>query len=227
MKCLYCNADVSPADKICPKCHHSVQEASPTSLAQKKKQKYINVGVAVIAFIFIITTIGITMSSQQDMGSKVTGNTTIEHGNNPSIDITYQRLQERYNDNSMAQKQKVLLKDIAVDNTSFQYNISEHILFSGQIDPASKQIISLEMIAVPSDNDDMVKMVSIIGVLAESFAPSNASDVRKAVLADLGFKKDADLKNIDNVSIQGNIKYHFSFVQDTGYVLEISSKVSA
>ena len=64
MKCNYCHADVSPAEKICPKCHHSVKEDNPETIQKKKRNRYLILGVAAIAIIFIITTIGMTLMVQ-------------------------------------------------------------------------------------------------------------------------------------------------------------------
>ena len=69
MKCKYCNADVSPAEKLCPKCHHSVNETNPKNKSRKKK--YLTIGIAAIAVIFITTTVGRTLQSQQNAGAEV------------------------------------------------------------------------------------------------------------------------------------------------------------
>jgi hypothetical protein len=226
MKCKYCNADISLAEKICPKCHHSVKEDNPDALRKKKRNRYITIGVSVIAFIFIVSTIGITLQSQQTLTSQTGTSSTAASDKTAgaSLDTTYGNLMERFNDNSAAQKEHILLKSIDEKSSSFQYNLLDTLILSGKIDVKNQKLLSVQMIAQPATQDDMVKMVTAIGVLIESFYPSDASAMRKKVLADLGFKQGSDIRTANNVAIQGNTEFHFAFIKDTGYVFIVKNK---
>lgn len=219
MKCNYCHADVSPAEKICPKCHHSVKEDNPETIQKKKRNRYLILGVAAIAIIFIITTIGMTLRSQQNAISP--SEQTTQTDTEAALDITYAKLKDRFNDNANAKSSKILLKDIDNSQTSFQYNLSDSIIFSGTVNPKNKKIISLQIIAQPSNQDELVKMVTAMGVMIESMHPSDASNSRQKVLSELGFTKGSNIQEANNTSVVDHIKYHFAFIKETGYVFTI------
>jgi len=220
MKCKYCNADVSAAETICPKCHHSVKEDNPETLKKKKRNRYIAIGVGLIAVIFIVSTVGITLRSQQNLTAQA--GQAVSHQGTASaaaeLNLPYSKLRDAFNDNAMAKKENLSLKDISKTTPDFQYNLANKILLSGKINTQNQHIISLQMIAQPSSQEEMVQMVTAIGVFIESFYPSDAASMRKKVLDDLGFKKGADIRTANNDSLQKDIKFHFSFVKDTGYV---------
>ena len=107
MKCKYCNADVSVAEKICPHCNHPVNEDNPETIAKKKKSRWLAVGIAAIAIIFIVTTVGMIMSSNSATTSAV--NSAVNKNSAPAgktIGITYTLLHERFNDNVNVKRHK-------------------------------------------------------------------------------------------------------------------------
>lgn len=225
MKCKYCNADVSPAATICPKCHHSVMETNPAITAQRKKKRWLIIGVAAIAAVFVFTTIGLTLRSQQNMSEQVK---TASAGQavpdaDGTLDITYALLAERFNNNANVKKAKMSLPDAKKGEASFSANLSKTILLNGKIDEQGR-LQSLNMMARPDNKDELLKMVTVIGVLAESLFPSDADNVRTHVLDDLGFKKGSSLKEADNMSLQGHIRFRFKAVPDSGYLLAITDK---
>jgi len=222
MKCKYCNADVSPAEKICPKCHHSVFAENPKN--KNPRKKYLTIGVAAIAFIFIATTVGITLQSQQATSSEAAQQITQTAASGTGIDITYDKLKDRFNDSPNAKQEKVLLQNVNKGSDSFSYNLADSILLSGKLNPKNQQIISIEMIATPANKEDSVRMVTTMGVFIESLFPSDATDKRQAVLSDLGFRQGSNLQEADNTSIQGDIRFRFVAVKGTGYVFTISNK---
>lgn len=225
MKCKYCNADVSAAEKICPKCHHPVSQDNPETLRKKKRNRYIAIGVGLIAFIFVVSTVGITLRSQQDLAGQAGSHAAQQQtASLPALDIKYTKLMDSFNDNAMAKKEKLTLREIDKASSTFQYNLADKLLLSGKINTGDQKLVSLQMVGQPATQEDMVQMVTAIGVFVESLYPSDASNMRKKVLDDLGFKKGADIRSANNVSVQGNTKFHFAFVQDTGYVFIIETK---
>ena len=222
MKCKYCNADVSPAEITCPKCHHSVMEKNPRTQTEQKKKRLLTIGVAAIAVIFIVTTIGMMVMSQQSSTSNVKQETAQSTASG-SLDITYDLLMERFNNNANVKQEKILMKSPEKGST-FSYNLADSILLSGSIDPKTKKLQELKMLARPASKEDTVKMVTAIGVLVESLFPSDANNVRQAAFDALGFKKGSNLQEADNTFVQDNIKFQFTAVKDTGYVFTISDK---
>lgn len=105
MKCKYCNADVSPAETTCPKCHHSVMEKNPNAEKNPKQKRFLTIGIAAIAIIFIVTTIGMMAASQQNTTSTVQQETSQSTASG-SLAITYDLLMERFNNNANIKKKK-------------------------------------------------------------------------------------------------------------------------
>ncbi len=221
MKCKYCNADVSPAEKLCPKCHHPVNEVNPKN--KNPRKKYLTIGVAAIAFIFIATTVGITLQSQQFASSEASQQVSQSASNGTGLAITYEKLSDRFNDSPNAKQEKLLLQPVNKGVDSFSYNLADSILLSGKLNPKNQQLLSLEMVATPATKEDSVKMVTTMGVFIESLFPSDANAKRKAVLSELGFRQGSDLQKADNTSIQGDIRFRFVAVKGTGYVFTISN----
>ena len=197
-------------------------EKNPQTLQDQKKKRYLTIGVAAIAFIFIVTTIGMMVMSQQSTVSNISQETSANTGSG-SIDITYDLLRERFNSNANTKQQNLSLQAVG-SNGSFDYNLSDALLVSGSIDTKTKKLREFKMIARPSSKEDTVKMVTTMGVLIESLFPSDANHVRTTVLDELGFKKGSNLQETNNTSIQGNIKFQFTAVKDTGYVFSIQDK---
>ena len=234
MKCKYCNADVSPAEKICPKCNHSVFEDNPQTLAKKKRNKKIGIGVAIITFIFVGSTIGMSLMSQQNTSKVVEHSMTKTTQSASSSDtaaptgdvlpVDYNLLMDRFNDNPNVSHDGMLMQELQKGATSFEYNLSPNINVSGKVSPETGDIYSLQMITNPQKQDDVVKMVTCIGVFVESFFPSDANDKRQTVLKELGFVKGGNIKNADNTSIQEDIRFRFQAVPNTGYVFTIDNK---
>ena len=222
MKCKYCNADVSPAEKLCPKCHHSVNEINPKNKSRKKK--YLTIGIAAIAVIFITTTVGMTLQSQQNAGAEVSQKVSQTAAAGPGINVTYEKLRDRFNDSPNAKQENILLQDVDKSTDSFSFNISESILLSGRLDPKTQQILSLEMVSTPASREDSIKMVTAMGVFVESLFPSDANAKRQAVLSDLGFRQGSNLQEADNTSIQDDIRFRFVAVKGSGYVFTVSNK---
>ena len=203
MKCKYCQADVSAAEKICPKCHHPVNQDNPDTLRKKKRNRYIAIGVGLIAFIFVVSTVGMTMRSQQNLAGQAGHETAQQQtASLPALDIKYPKLMDTFNDNAMAKKEKLTLRNIDKSAATFQYSLADKLLLSGKVNPGNQTLISLQMVGQPATQEDMVQMVTAIGVFVESFYPSDASNMRKKVLNDLGFRKGADIHSANNVSVQ-------------------------
>ena len=222
MKCKYCDADVSVAEKICPSCHHPVNELNPEAIAKKKRNRWLKIGIGLIAVIFIATTVGMTLLSQQERSAETSQSTSTASG--PSLGLRYDKLMDRFNDNANVKKEKILMQGIDAKNNTFSYNLAKTILISGQLDPKSHQLLSLEMIARPASREESVQMVTTMGVLIESFFPSDANNMRQKVLSDLGFRQGGNIQEANNTSVQENIKFHFAAVKDTGYVFTITHK---
>ncbi len=232
MKCKYCNADVSPAEKICPKCNHSVFEDNPETKAKKKRNKKIGIGVAAIAVIFIGSTIGMTLTSQQNTSKVVehsvqTKKSTSTDTSVPSgevLPIDYNLLMDRFNDNPNVSHDGLLMQELKKGVSSFEYTLSPNINVSGNISPETGEIYSVQMITNPQKQDDVVKMVTCIGVFVESLFPSDANNKRQTVLKELGFVKGGNIKNADNTSIQDDIRFRFQAVPNIGYIFTIDNK---
>ena len=226
MKCKYCSADVSVAEKICPSCHHPVDEDNPETIAKRKKSRWLSFGIAAIAIVFIVTTIGMMMGSSSSVTStvnSVTGKTSSHTA--PSIGITYTLLHDRFNDNLNVKKQDILMKHVT--NGDFSYNLDKTILLSGSVDPGSKEVTKLQVIAQPTNRDESIKMLTAIGVLVESLYPSDASHMRDTILGEMGFKQGGDIRQADNTAIHDNNKFHFTAVPEIGYVFTITNKDAA
>jgi len=226
MKCKYCNADVSVAEKICPHCNHPVNEDNPETIAKKKKSRWLAVGIAAIAIIFIVTTVGMIMSSNSATTSAV--NSAVNKNSAPAgktIGITYTLLHERFNDNVNVKKQDILMKNVT--NGDFSYNLDKSILLSGSVDPGSKEVTRLQVIAKPTNRDESIKMLTAIGVIVESLYPSDANRMRDTVLGEMGFKQGGDIRNANNSSVHDNFKFHFAAVPEVGYVFTVTNKDAA
>ena len=197
-------------------------EKNPNAEKNPKQKRFLTIGIAAIAIIFIVTTIGMMAASQQNTTSTVQQETSQSTASG-SLAITYDLLMERFNNNANIKKEKILMK--SMDNgTTFSYNLSDTIMLTGSTDAKTKQLQELKMVARPASKEDTIKMVTAIGVFVESLFPSDANTVRQAAFDALGFKKGSNLQDADNTFIQDNIKFQFTAVKDTGYVFTITDK---
>lgn len=222
MKCKYCDADVSVAEKICPHCHHAVNEQNPETIKKQKRNRWLKIGIGLIALIFIATTVGMTLLSQQERSVETSQGGATASG--PSLGIRYDKLKDRFNDNSNVKKENIPLQPIDTKSNEFSYNLAKTILISGQTDPKTHQLLSIEMVARPSTREDSIQMVTAMGVFIESLFPSDANRMRQKVLEDLGFRDGGNIQEANYTSIQQNIKFQFTAVKDTGYVFTIRHK---
>ena len=224
MKCKYCNADVSVAEKICPSCNHPVNEENPETIAKKKKSRWLAIGIAAIAIIFIVTTIGMIMNSNAATTSAVNSavNQSSSAPSGKTLGITYTLLHDRFNDNVNVKKQDILMKNVT--NGDFSYNLDKSIMMTGSVDPGSKEVSKIQVIAKPTNRDESIKMLTAIGVIVESLYPSDANHMRDMVLGEMGFKQGGDIRNANNSSVHDNNKFHFAAVPEVGYVFTVTHK---
>ena len=223
MKCKYCNVDVSPAATTCPKCGHSVMELNPETIAKRKKKKYLIIGIIAITFIFIASTIGITMMHQEQMSDQIESIATKEDvpEASGSLGIKYNLFVERFNENRNVKKAQMEMKPAKKNESVFGYDLTSSIHVSGRIDPKTGALQMLSVFAKPGSQEELVKLVTTIGVTAESLFPSDANNVRKKVLSDLGFKKGGSLKDANNSITQENIRFQFTGTE-SGYIFTVS-----
>lgn len=226
MKCKYCNADVSVAEKICPSCNHPVNEDNPETIAKKKKSRWLSIGIAAIAIVFIASTVGMMMNSNTATTAAVNSAAkSSASAGGPTIGITYQLLHDRFNDNVNVKKQDILMKNVT--NGDFSYNLDKTVLITGSVDPGSKEVTKVQVIAKPTNRDESIKMLTTIGVLVESLYPSDANHMRDTVLGEMGFKQGSDIRKADNTAVHDNNKFHFAAVPEVGYVFTITNKDAA
>jgi len=215
MNCKYCGSLVAPQANDCPYCGKKIPTAK-----KSRRQLFIIIGIAAVALIFIFTTFGTTLSSQQQTNAQLAKQAA---NSLPDLGISYDKFRDKFNGSQYAKPNNLALLSIDKTANTFEYTIAGNILVSGKIDPLSKKLLDIQMVAQPASQDDLVTFVTAMGMVIETLHPDTAAKTRSEVLPELGFKEGSDIRKADNISTKGDKTYHFHYDDKIGYIFSAKS----
>ncbi|SEJ10005.1 hypothetical protein SAMN05660742_103158 [Propionispira arboris] len=218
MKCKYCGTDLAPKETLCHHCGRYLGDLEQAAKSHKKRTMYIGFGIIIIALIFVFTTFGGNLMTQ-----KQTNETLAKQAANaaPNLGLTFKKFKEQFNDSEYTKKFALSLGDVNDKGDDFQYALNPNLLISGAIDKTTRKLIHVQIMAQPSSQDDLIKFVTSMGVVIDIMSPDVPRNKRKDILNELGFGEGADIRQADNDSIRGDKKYHFKYIEKTGFVFSV------
>ena len=215
MNCKYCGSLVAPQATACPYCGKKIPTAK-----KSRRQLFIVIGIAAVALIFIFTTFGTTLHSQQKTNVQLAKQAA---GSPADLGLSYDKFRDKFNDSQYAKPNKLAMLSIEKTANDFEYTLAGNILISGKIDPLHKKLLNLQMVAQPASQEDLVTFVTAMGMVIETLHPDTAAKTRSEVLPELGFKEGSDIRKADNVCTKGDKTYHFHYDDKIGYIFSVKS----
>lgn len=227
MHCKYCQAQLPENTKTCPVCGRYLgNEFKDTAKKLRKKQLWIGLGIIAIAGIFVLTTFGGNFLSQKNTNQIIEQQVSKVSANN--LGMTFKEFQSIFNNSSYTSKIGLKLNDAEFikgnNENSFQYPLSNHLLIAGLLGKYDNNILEIRLIAQPSnEKEDNIRFITTLGVIIDTFSPDVPANERSKILNELGFNKDTDIYKADTMSVRGNIKYRFKFVDKIGFMFSVTN----
>jgi hypothetical protein len=218
MKCKYCGTDLAQNETLCHHCGRYLGDLDHVEKTHKKRTVYIGFGIIIIALIFIFTTFGSNLITQQQ-----TNETLAKQAANaaPNLGLTLKKFKEQFNDSEYTKKFALSLDEVNDKEDSFQYALNPNLIMSGTLDKATRKLIHVQIMAQPSSKDDLIKFVTSMGVVIDIMSPDVPLNKRNEILNELGFGEGANIRQADNDAIRGDKKYHFKYIEKTGFVFSV------
>lgn len=224
MNCKYCNTELTKNEKICPCCGRYLNNDIPKP-AYRKRSMWLGLGIIIIAIIFILTTFGGNLLTQKATNENLEKQVAATTGNH--LGMTFDKFKNSFNDNEYTKKIGLNIGNVEMvksnGDSSFQYVFNDKLLINGVVGKYDYKLLEIRIIGQPSNaEDDIIKLVTAMGVLIDLFSPDIPMNKRGEILNELGFNQDADLYKASNTAIRGDKKYNLKFVDQVGFIFSVN-----
>lgn len=226
MQCKYCEAEVAPKTKICPRCGRFIGEETDEAKKKRRRALWIALGIVGVALVFVLTTFGGNYLSQQMTHENLLRQISAASPSN--LGVTFQQFKEAFDSNPYAKKHGLAIGDAALvkgeKTATAQARFSDRLALNALVGRIDNKVIELQLISAPSrEQADLVKFVTAMGVLIDTFSPDVPVAERGKILQALGFDKETDIYKADRQTVRGNVQYRFKFVDKVGFVFGVEN----
>ena len=195
-----------------------MKQQAGNSLQGQRRRKWIIFGVSLVALIFIFTTFGAALRSQQQAENQVS-----QQPLRANLGITYEKFSDKFNSSQYAKPAHLALPTAEKSSAVFQGQAGPGLIASGEIDAGTQKLLSFQLLSQPNNKEELVSFVTALGMTVETLHPDAPGKTRNEVLQELGFREGADLRQIDNSTTKGKITYRLQSDEKTGYVFSVKS----
>lgn len=218
MKCKYCDAELPNGANFCNNCGRFFEVERPEKPKKPiKKRSYIIAGVLFIAAAFLVTMFSGNFWSMFQNANQTQASIT-------NLGYTETRFRNHFNDHSYAKSIHLAIGDMQKNqHGDLQFSFSDHLILIEKLEANSPQIRELLVIGQPVNKEDQIKFIASMGIIIDLFSADLSIDERKAILQELGFDDQTDLKQVNKETNRGHIKYKLQFVKDLGFVFTVMS----
>lgn len=226
MQCKYCGAEIGPKTKLCPQCGRFLGDEEAELQRKRRRNLWIGLGIVGVALAFVLTTFGGNYLSQQMTNENL--QRQISAASPSNLGVTFQQFKDAFDANPYAKKNALAIGGAALTKgermSTAQIRFSDRLALNALVGRIDNKVAELQLVGVPSrEQADLVKFVTAMGVLIDTFSPDVPVKERGKILQELGFDKETDIYKADKQTVRGNVKYRFKFVDKVGFVFGVEN----